>query len=230
MIKTWRRTWSAEQKKLREILKAGVDLESARELFYSQHAVLHSREMSGLDGWSYADEIFTDLDETQFRITPEKEDHSLIWILWHISRIEDVTMNVLASGDKQIYFQDQWKRKLNSPIDHVGNQASREDLLNLTRNVDLKTLLHYRDAVGRQTRSIVKRLEAETLAEKVKPDRMLRLVDEDAVLPEAEGLLDYWRKRRIFELLLMPPTRHLMTHLNEAYSLVKVISNMKNPE
>jgi len=47
------------------------------------------------------------------------------------------------------------------------------------------------------------------------------LVDEGAVLPGAEGLLDYWGKRKIFEMLLMPPTRHLMTHLNEARSIKK---------
>ncbi len=77
-LKTFRRNWSSDQKLLRDKLKAGTDLDQTRELFYSQHAVLHSQKMSGMDGWSYADEIFKGLDESQFRIKPDKKDHSLI--------------------------------------------------------------------------------------------------------------------------------------------------------
>ena len=205
------------------MLKGGTSLNQSRELFFSQHSVLHSRKMSGMDGWSYADEIFTSLDEDQFRIIPEKKDHSLIWILWHISRIEDVTMNVLVAGGSQLYLQDQWKKKLASPIDHVGNLINPGDLLNLTLNVDLKNLFAYRDAIGRQTRHIVRGLDLEVLGQKVQPDRLDRLANEGVVLPDAEELLDYWGNRRNFEMLLMPPTRHLMTHLNEAYSLVRIL-------
>jgi hypothetical protein len=38
----------------------------------------------------------------------------------------------------------------------------------------------------------------------------------------AEGagyLLDYWGKQKVAGLLLMPATRHLMVHLNEAVRL-----------
>jgi len=220
---TLRRNWSSDQKRLREMLKGGTSLDQSRELFYSQHAVLHSQKMSGMGGWSYADEVFTGLEEGQFRIIPEKKDHSLIWILWHISRIEDVTMNVLVAGGSQVYLQDQWKKKLTSPIDHVGNLINTNDLIDLTRNVNLQALFDYRDAVGRQTRFIVSDLDLEELGQKVQNDRLVRLVNEGAVLPDAEDLLDYWRKRKIFEMLLMPPTRHLMTHLNEAIDLRRIL-------
>ena len=223
-LKTFRRNWSSDQKLLRDMLKTGSSLDKSQELFYSQHAVLHSQKMSGLDGWSYADEICTGLEVGQFRIIPEKEDHSLAWILWHISRIEDVTMNVLVAGGSQVYLQDHWKRKLASPIDHVGNLVNPGDLLNLTLNVNLKDLFAYRDAVGKQTRNIVSDLELEELGQKVQPDRLDRLVEEDAVLPGAEELLDYWGKRRIFEMLLMPPTRHILIHLNEALELKKILN------
>jgi len=208
------------------MLKVGISLDKSKELFFSQHAVLHSQKMSGLDSWSYADEIFTGINEDQFRIVPDGKDHSLVWILWHISRIEDVTMNVLVAGGSQQYLQDQWKRKLASPIDHVGNLVNSRDLIDLTQDVDLKVLFEYRDAVGSQTRHIVRGMELEELGQKVQPGRLDRLVNEGAVLPDAEGLLDYWGKRKTFEMLLMPPTRHLMTHLNEAYSLVRILEKI----
>jgi hypothetical protein len=180
-----------------------------------------------MDNWSYADEIFRGLEESQFRIIPDKKDHSLIWILWHISRIEDITMNVLVADGSQVYLQDQWKRKLASPIDHVGNLIRPEDLLALTQTVKLNPLFDYRDAVGKQTRSIVRGLESNELGQKVQPDRLVRLVNENAVLLEAEELLDYWGNRKIYEMLLMPPTRHLMTHLNEAYSFRRLLNSRR---
>jgi len=37
-----------------------------------------------------------------------------------------------------------------------------------------------------------------------------------AMLPDAEGIVNYWSKRTIGGLLLMPPTRHCFLCLNEA--------------
>jgi hypothetical protein len=43
-----------------------------------------------------------------------------------------------------------------------------------------------------------------------------QVLDEGAVVQEAQGLLDYWGGLNIAGLLLMPPTRHNFVHLNEA--------------
>ncbi|MCJ7733434.1 MAG: DinB family protein [Anaerolineales bacterium] len=222
-LKSFRQKWSADQKRLRELYTAGNQLEETQNLFSSQHAVLHSRTMTGQGDWSFADLVFGDIDDELFRKVPDQTDHSLIWILWHISRIEDVTLNVLVAGGSQIYLRDGWKEKLSSPIHHVGNLIDTEDLAAISQALDPDLLFSYRDAVGRQTQIIAAGLEEDFLAQKVPPERLTRLLEEGAVLPQAEGLLAYWRKRRIFEMLLMPPTRHLMTHLNEAYSLRKIL-------
>jgi hypothetical protein len=39
------------------------------------------------------------------------------------------------------------------------------------------------------------------------------------VLPEDRELLAYWGKRKLDDLSLIPPTRHLIVHLNEAWSI-----------
>jgi hypothetical protein len=43
--------------------------------------------------------------------------------------------------------------------------------------------------------------------------------DERAVLEAASDITDYWGKRTIAGLLLMPATRHNLVHLNEALRL-----------
>jgi hypothetical protein len=179
--------------------------------------------MSKLDIWSYADVIFSDLEEEEFRLIPGNAEHSLIWILWHIARIEDITMNILVAEKDQIYLEERWKEHIDSPIDYTGNQITPEDLKMLTNSVNPVDLFECRDAVGRGTQNIVKAISEKRLAENVSQRGLDRIVTEGAVLSESVELLDYWGKKKIYQLLLMPPTRHLMVHLNEAYNLIKKI-------
>ena len=73
--------------------------------------------------------------------------------------------------------------------------------------------------VGRRTREIVAGLGPERLNQKVDPTRLDRVMAEGALIPAATGIRDYWSKRDIAGLLLMPATRHSLVHLNEALSL-----------
>jgi hypothetical protein len=82
--------------------------------------------------------------------------------------------------------------------------------------INIQALRGYRKAVGIRTRAIVKQLQAEEMSQKVSPVRIEQLIKENAVLEEGMGVVDYWSKRTIAGLLLMPPTRHNFVHLNEA--------------
>jgi len=222
-LRTFRLNWSSDQKRLRSLLRSGDSLEESRNLFYVQHAVLHSQSMLETGEWSYADEIFSGLKEEQFREIPPGAEHSLIWILWHISRIEDITINILIADKEQVYIQDNWIEKLASPIHYTGNQIKQDDLLALSQSINPSDLQKYRDAVGKQTRSIVANLTIMRLSEQVSPSSLERIVKEGAVLAESEDLLVYWGNKKIYQLLLMPLTRHLLVHLNEALALRKGI-------
>jgi hypothetical protein len=48
-------------------------------------------------------------------------------------------------------------------------------------------------------------------------------MNEGALLPEADVLVEYWSRKKAYQLLLMPPTRHLMVHLNEAQKLKVIV-------
>jgi len=220
-LRIFRKNWSSNQKKLRSQLKSGAQLEESRNLFYKQHAVLHSQKMSSSLDWSYADEVFSSLGEDRYRKIPQGNDHSLIWILWHISRIEDITMNILIAERDQIYIKNGWKDKLASPIHYTGNQINDNDLVALSQSIDPDLLHEYRIEVGRQTQVIVSGLTIERLSDKVAPSNLERILREGAVLAESEELLAYWGNRKIYQLLLMPPTRHVLVHLNEALDLRK---------
>ena len=93
----------------------------------------------------------------------------------------------------------------------------------LSSEIDIDHLRNYRRAVGRQTVEIVKQPEPEEINKTVSSFRIHRILQEKAVVADAKRLIDYWSKRTIAGLLLMPPTRHCFIHLNEASKIKKKV-------
>jgi hypothetical protein len=220
-IDTKKKALNIQQTKLREILMSHKHHDKALELFMAQHAAMHSAEVSGGAAWSYPDALLKDLTYAQLREIPRKKEHSIAWVLWHIARIEDVTMNMLVAGEDQLLKRDGWSEKLGIEAGDTGNGMDAAMIAAVSEKIDVEALRAYRNAVGRRTRDIVRSLTVEDLKVKTDPARLTWVMGEEAVLEEGRGVVEYWGKRKIEGLLLMPPTRHLLVHLNEIYELRK---------
>jgi hypothetical protein len=221
-----RQQWNQGHQKLHRALAAN-DHQKAIDLFLAQHATIHSQKMSGAKGWSFEDEVFNGLIGEHFRCVPPGGEHSIAWIIFHIARIEDITMNMLVAGTHQLFVRDGWIKKLNTNITHSANSMDDRSVAALSAQMDVAALRAYRQAVGRRTREIVRKLKPEELKQKVDPARFQKVMDEGALLPEAIGILNYWSKRTIAGLLLMPPTRHNFLHLNEALRIKQKLQKVK---
>jgi hypothetical protein len=149
------------------------------------------------------------------RLVPKGGEHSIAWLLWHITRIEDVTMNLLIAGAPQLFQEGNWARKLGVDLTDVGNDMPPKDLARLNRTIDPRALLAYRLAVGRRTRRILQTIRPDEIWTPIEPERKKRLLAEHVVRRKASWLIEYWCTRRKADLLLMPPTRHGFVHLNE---------------
>jgi DinB superfamily len=185
----------------------------------SQHAMLHSAKMAQTEPWSFEDQVFCDMPEEQIRRIPRNCDHSVAWLIWHIARCEDITMNLLVAGSPQILHRDNWLKQMKITVCDTGNAMDEKGVAELGNAIDIGALRAYRLAVGRRTREIVKQLPPEELKRNVEPSRLQRVMDEGAVVEAAIGIADYWGERTIAGLLLMPATRHNLVHLNEALQL-----------
>jgi hypothetical protein len=130
-------------------------------------------------------------------------------------------MNMLVAGEPQVLNQGEWLKKLKTEVRHTGNAMSREEILQLSNEIDIHALEQYCLAVGRRTREIIILLHPDELNQKVDPARIQRIWDEGAAIKAAQYIVDYWSKRTKAGLLLMPPTRHWLVHLNEALKLKK---------
>jgi hypothetical protein len=223
MMNPNRKLWNDGQQKLRRALDSN-DHSQAIECFLTQHAMVHTKRMSRMDLWSFEDEIWQGLSVQTFRAIPPRGEHSIAWILFHIARVEDITMNMLVAGTSQLYTSNKWAKKLKATIHHSANKMDNESVVNLSFALDIDTLRDYRLAVGCRTCEIVKQIQPEDLPKKVDSTRLQRVLDEGAVTIEAIEIVNYWRKRTIAGLLLMPPTRHNFLHLNEALRIKQKLS------
>jgi hypothetical protein len=216
-LKSYRDTWTVNQRALRSALERGDQHAKAIELFMLQQGVLHSAKAAPDAPWSFEDLLLDDLSEDIFRRVPKSEEHSIALLVWHMARCEDITMNILIAGRPQVL--EGWQTKLKIAAKDTGNAMSPEEVTGLSNAIDLEAVRGYRAAVGRATREVVRGLTADQLKTKVDPARIQQILDQGMVLPAAIGIAEYWGKRTFAGLLLMPPTRHNMTHINESFRL-----------
>jgi DinB superfamily len=226
MMNLNRERWNQGHQKLHRALATNNHL-MAVEIFLTQHAMVHSKKMSKSGLWSFEDEVLNDMTGEEFRCIPPGVEHSIAWILFHIARIEDITMNMLVAGSVQLFVCDEWMKKLNVNTVHSANSMDDRSLATLSAQIDMDALRAYRLSVGRRTRDIVRNLKAEELKQKASEIRLQKVMDEGALLPEAIGILNYWSKRTIAGLLLMPPTRHNFLHLNEALRIKQRLARVR---
>jgi hypothetical protein len=116
-----RKICQKQQTELRRMLSNAEQFQEACQLFFKQHAMLHSARISQNEYFSLEDEVFENLGEKTARRIPHNSDHSIIWNIWHIARIEDVTMNLLVAGSPQILSKENWLPMLNVSIHDTGN-------------------------------------------------------------------------------------------------------------
>ncbi len=121
--------WNAQQMELQQALEHTGDHRNAIDLFLDHHAMVHSANMAGTKLWSFEDEVVEGLAEADFRFIPNKEDHSIAWVLWHLARIEDVTMNMLVAGSPQILTTNNWLQKMEFNSSETGNALNNSEIV-----------------------------------------------------------------------------------------------------
>lgn len=202
-------------KELNAIIRKPDKVEQAKKLFLDLHARLHLSAISATEQ-NEVDTLLHDLEPHEYRIMPTSKDETIAWVLWHIARIEDLTMNILVANKEQM-FDDDWKKRLNTPIFDTGNALSDDEIMELSRQLNIEQVIAYRNVVGQRTRDIVKSLSAKDMKSKVSGQGLDAIKRAGGVTDQENSLwlLDFWGEKDVAGLLLMPPTRHVIMHLND---------------
>lgn len=216
--------WNEKQKKLKEVIRKPDRYPEAQELFLSMHQSVHfSKASDGRE--TLMDLLWGGLKQNEFAIMPTEKDATIAWDIWHITRIEDLTINLLVNESAQV-LNSQWLSRLCTQVTDTGNAMTDDEIMAFSKGVDPEALKEYRIAVGTQTQEIMQKLKAENMKRKVKPECLARILDEHGVTehPDSIWLLDFWGKKDVAGIILMPITRHQLVHINEGFHIKEVIS------
>lgn len=222
--------WESQQKLLRSILLNPGKFDEAMDLCLKQHAMIHSSEMSQINAVTFEDELWQGLDETAFRTMPTVKDETIAWSLWHLTRIEDITMNILVADEEQVINTENWLEKMDVTVCDTGNSMTDEEIIDLSLKINMQELRKYRIAVGRKSREVIRSFQPADLKRKMEPARLQRVLYERAVLnvDTAYWLIDFWSRKNVAGILLMPLTRHQKVHINESMRLKKKCQSLSN--
>lgn len=210
--------WNEKIKKLRGIILKQEKFDESIELCLELHSMVHLSEMSGINIKTFEDELWEGLDENTFRTAVKDEGRTIAYNLWHISRIEDITANILIAGDKQVFNVENWQDRINSNIADTGNALTENEIMEFSKSIDMLELKNYRIAVGRKTREIMKKLKPQDMKRKFEKYRLEQILKEGAVAnaDRAKWLIDFWGRKNVAGIIFMPLTRHQVVHINEA--------------
>ncbi|GLV60058.1 hypothetical protein KDH_68810 [Dictyobacter sp. S3.2.2.5] len=139
-----------------------------------------------------ADELLlVDIADDQLRQAPGANQHSLIWLLWHVTRWEDVSITMLGQGRPQVLLAGNWVERLGCARHDMGGLMTGEECRAFNTAIDPVAVRAYRLAVETQTRLVVASLGDEGLDELV-PEEHFQRVLAAGVLGESEML---WLER-----------------------------------
>lgn len=140
---------------------------------------------------------------------------TIAYSIWHIFRIEDIVAHTLVSDDEQVFFAGNYQERINSPIITTGNELVKHQIEDFSKQLNLKELYSYIFEVKESTEKIIGNLSYAELKRKVPEERKeylksLNVVSNDEA---AIWLIDYWCKKDIRGLILMPFSRHWIMHI-----------------
>mgnify|MGYP002603336904 FL=1 len=125
--------WNIQQKELKELIGKKETFDKAKDLYLSMHRNLHFSDNDN----TLMDQLWKMLDIKDFSIMPTVKDVTIAWNIWHITRIEDLTVN-----SEQIYNKE-WKMKMNVSVNDTGNAMTDDEIIDLSKSIDIEALKEY---------------------------------------------------------------------------------------
>ena len=153
----------------------------------------------------------------QIRACATPEMNSVAWLVWHMARCEDVTINSIARGAPQVLVAGGWKAKPGLADPRIGTGMTHDEVVAFSEAVDLDALLGYRRDVLAQTASWLAEVDEAFLDQQFDVRERLRDVP-PIVGGDAEWLYDAWAKPVGF-YLGYSTIGHIYTHIGEIQAI-----------
>ena len=156
--------------------------------------------MSIASDWNIQQKNLKELISKKETFDSAKELYLSMHKYLHFSDIDDTLMNQLwKSLDTKDFsimptINKEWKKKLNVEFTDTGNAMTDDEIMELSRNINIDVLKEYRKAVGNQSQNILSKLVFEDMKRRVESKNIEKILKEGGVTthPDSIWLLDFW--------------------------------------
>lgn len=184
------------------------------EFFLNRHNYFHQSFLPGLK---------KSLPEEEFRKKPYPGTQPIIWLLWHIARVEDMGLSRFVWGKEQLY-NDSWREKMNISLTHYGTSMTEDEVRQFAEKVNVSEVLNYLEAVGAQTRTELNRLNLEYLDEVLDEATVKRVViDEGMGSENAEWVIPHYVGKTRGWILAHMGLTHTFRHFGQIVLVRKML-------
>lgn len=152
---------------------------------------------------------------------------TIAYSIWHVFRIEDIVAHSVIDNGEQIFFANDYLRRINSPITTTGNELVKQQIVDFSRELVIDELYNYALQVKESTDDYLRKLSFPDLRAKPSGSREKLIntfvsADENAV-----WLVDYWFNKDIKGLIQMPFSRHWIMHVEAALRIKNKLLGIK---
>lgn len=164
-----------------------------------------------------------DFCKIPFAGSPGNKDATISWSIYHVFRIEDIICHNFISNDEQIFFAQNYQKKMNCSVITTANEMNDEQMIEFSKDLNPDELFSYAKEVKNVSQKVLSDLTFKQAKEKVSEQQKQKLLMQNVVStnPEAFWLVDYWCKKNIRELLQMPFSRHWIMHIEACEAICK---------
>ena len=178
--------------------------------------------------FNHVEKYFSRLSKDDFCKIPfagstGNKDATISWSIYHVFRIEDIICHNFISNDEQIFFAQNYQKKMNCSVITTANEMNDEQMIEFSKDLNPDELFSYAKEVKNVSQKVLSNLTFKQAKEKVSEQQKQKLLMQNVVStnPEAFWLVDYWCKKNIRELLQMPFSRHWIMHIEACEAICK---------
>ena len=189
------------------------------QVFLTLHAHIHAATIPGAA--SVEDRILSGLTDAQLRQCLDHHN-SIVWLLWHIARVEDLTINTGVRGVPEVFDRGGWQARLGVNRRDIGTGMSDKEVAQFSAQVDVAAVRAYRAAVAQETRSGLTASDFDDLDKPVVGAGQRALASGD-LGPGAEYVAENMRTRPRWFLLCFEGIGHSYEHLGVAEHVARLL-------
>jgi hypothetical protein len=211
------KTWSDLNKKIQESFKKESTFKDGINTLFDLRNILFETMLHWKD--EFNDEMFYAMP---FLNVDGYHQKTIAYSLWHIFRIEDIVIQSLIKKEDQIFFLKDYEKHINTPIISTGNELIKTEIIEFSKVLNLDALYNYINEVKENTDHFLKHLTFKDLKIKMRPEdkdhlEALNVVNQHE---RSHWLIDYWCKKDIKGLILMPLSRHWIMHVEASLRII----------